>query len=780
MFASSRPFSLWAGLTAAAVASIFHAAPASGQDLLDALTSKVQIEALETSINPETGVAEAKGEVHIKYEDVEIFANEAEYYGSSGDIHAKGDVEIYKAGLLYRGAGAIYNIETEEITANDLRGGLDPLYFDAGEFKSPTTEIDVINLTDTELTTHDSATPNYHFKAKAIDIYPDDRVVFRKVTVYAGNTPVLWLPYFSQPFDEELGYIFTPGYSSNWGMFLLNQYGVMIGDHTIAQYKLDLRSERGIAGGITLKSVRHREKENFGEIQLYYAQDSDPTLTRTGVRSESSSRSELDQERYRVNVQHRIYLPGPEESTFYVDIDINKLSDEFFYEDFFPSEFRLDPQPDNVVSIVKQFQNAELNVLGRFQVNDFFQTDTRLPEIALDFVRQPIFAGLFYEGETSLGIYEENMADAAVRRIQNTISSLEEQLADPLISTLDPTFDEAEARSMLDSLRAQIGEVGFTRFHTYHQVLYPKMLGGWLSLVPRVGIGATAYTDVAGDGASDTRMAYSAGFEASFKMTKEYNDVQIPSLGVDEIRHIAQPYMEYSYLTVDGMEDGFRSIDRLVPSTRLRPLNVSQFTAIDDLASWNVLRLGMRNTLQTRRGTGSYNWLTLNSYFDSYFDDPEFDRDFSNFFNEVRWDPLPWLRVSLDSQVPVFGGDFDFLEVGSRVTFMPTSNFEFTVGHRWLEDHPFFEDSSQIDLRAYWRVTDNWGLGASQRYEFDDSTLELQQYSIHRDLTSWTASLGAMIQDHRGENEYGIVFMLSLKDFPQVNIPLNIDPSGGN
>ena len=65
-----------------------------------------------------------------------------------------------------------------------------------------------------------------------------------------------------------------------------------------------------------------------------------------------------------------------------------------------------------------------------------------------------------------------------------------------------------------------------------------------------------------------------------------------------------------------------------------------------------------------------------------------------------------------------------------------------------------------------------------ERYELDDNTLEVQQYSIHRDMTSWTASLGALIRDNRGAEEYGIIFALTLKEFPRVSIPLQLDPSG--
>jgi hypothetical protein len=113
------------------------------------------------------------------------------------------------------------------------------------------------------------------------------------------------------------------------------------------------------------------------------------------------------------------------------------------------------------------------------------------------------------------------------------------------------------------------------------------------------------------------------------------------------------------------------------------------------------------------------------------------------------------------------------------MTFMPTDYLDFSVGHRLLQDHPFFEDSSLVDFRIYARINENWGVSAYERYELDDSTLETQQYSVHRDLTSWVAAVGATIRDNRGETDYGLLFSLTLKDFPSVRIPVDFDPQAG-
>jgi len=167
----------------------------------------------------------------------------------------------------------------------------------------------------------------------------------------------------------------------------------------------------------------------------------------------------------------------------------------------------------------------------------------------------------------------------------------------------------------------------------------------------------------------------------------------------------------------------------------------------------------------------------MNNYFDTYLEDPEFNRDFSNFFTDIEWHPLPWLTASTTAQVPLFDNALDFSEISTSLSFMPTDWFRFGVRHYFLTDHPTFANSDLYALTTYTRLSDNWGFSTAHRFEADDGTLEYQQYSVHRDLASWTASVGGIIRDNRdGENEYGILLSLTLKAFPRVSLPVDFQP----
>jgi LPS-assembly protein len=151
------------------------------------------------------------------------------------------------------------------------------------------------------------------------------------------------------------------------------------------------------------------------------------------------------------------------------------------------------------------------------------------------------------------------------------------------------------------------------------------------------------------------------------------------------------------------------------------------------------------------------------------------DRTFSNLYNDLRFQPVPWLAMGVETQFPVWDGGSGFNEFSTYMRVMPAPNVEVAFGYRWLDNHPVLEDSNRIDLRAFVRLNENWGIGTQQVMRFDDGTLELQQYTVHRDLGNWVAGVGLSSRDNALKQEYGVMFSLSLKELPAVSLPFSID-----
>ena len=807
---------------ALATFTLFCVTGVQGQTVLDSLTSDLNIEGLETTYDPDTGLAIAKGDVHISYSDVEIRCGMASYNATTGEVIARDEVVIWKAGITYKGDNIIYNANTGDISGDAVRSSM-PMaignfFYSADKFETKTKLIQRVDATDTYLTTHDSEKPNFRLRARSLTIYPDDRVVLKNVTVLAGDTPVFYLPSISQPLDDEANYKFNPGYQSRWGAFLLNQYSAIHGDHTLAKYHLDLRSARGVGVGGDFRSLRQKSNwANLTGLKLYYQNDTDPSLNKTSV-----PRGPVPTNRYRVNFQHRIYLPGPEKSTWYMDFDINKISDAHFYEDFFFNDYRGNPEPDNQLSLIHSDPRYVASLMARFQANNFYAVGEKLPELSIDWTRRPLWnSGIFHQGTLSAGVYRNQLSNTTT----NTFQSLQNyaiagvgggggnpnkdlQIADFLGLPRGAAIGVPEYAAAQGLLGAQLGGTGFGRVHTYHELLYPKTLLGWLNVVPRIGAGFTHYAGIDGgirnvnptNGVANnfnsfTRGIFHAGLDVSFKVSKNWEDYRNDTLGLDGLRHTMQPYANVSYLSVNSPSGIIPKVDGLSRTTRPRSIDVPLYSAVDDLRSWNVTRLGVRNYLQTRRDyTKEYNnssFLSandspeqtytlagMNTYVDAFFDDPEFNRSLSNLYNELFFRPVPWANLWMDMQLPITGGKGNYTELNQGITFMPSNSLSVTLGHQYISDNPYFQNSNLMFSRIYARLTDNWGLAANHVFEMDDGTLEFQSYSVTRDLTSWIASIGAMMRDNRGgRSEIGVLFSLTLKDFPGLTLPLDIDPN---
>jgi hypothetical protein len=451
--------------------------------------------------------------------------------------------------------------------------------------------------------------------------------------------------------------------------------------------------------------------------------------------------------------------------------------------------------------------------MAKFKVNNFYRTTTRLPELSVDFTRRPLWgSGIHHQGTISAGIYNEvvgKQEQGELLRLQTLgFGGLAAVLADPLsasssyLSLLgrdrNSSLTAADVTQGLGVISSRLQEPDFVRFHTYHELLYPKTFMGWLNVAPRIGAGMTSYGSIDGSITglqSFTRGILHAGLDVSFKLTKTWSDMTSETFGVNGLRHVFQPYLNISYL--DASQDaGLPAIDRLSPTTRARSIDVPLFTAVDSLRSWNVTRVGFRNLLQTKRDyiTGNtfgsfyeipgggdsqtYTLAGMNTFVDVFAKDPEFGRDISNLYNELFWRPVPWITLRSDNQIPISGGMGSFTEFNNGIMWQPSRHTAVELGHQFISDHPFFQDSSLIYSRFYARLSDNYGLNMNHIYEADDGTLEFQSYSLYRDLSSWVASIGVMARDNRsGASDFGILLSFTLKDMPQVNFDLDIDPN---
>ena len=745
--------------------------------------------------NPEEGIS-LGGPVHVTGDNgLEIFSNRAKVDFKAQTVTFEGDVSVYQGSILQRGQRSIYFYETGIIDASELRISMDSILLESGKFTSEGSGSDRVFIGENAgITTHDVQNPSFWVRSDKTTVYPGERVTFKNLKVYAGDTPVFWLPYLSQPLDGELGYHFVPGARTNWGPFLMNTYGIMLGGEPnlltgenedawlLSRWKVDLRATRGVAFGLDLVDTRQEYQEEISGLSFYYAHDLDPQNSRTGI-----PRIRVNESRFDITLKTRYEIDIEPDADWRLDTNLNLLSDKYYLEDFDPRLFSTNPVPDNTIGIFRRDDDSLLSIFGRFRVNDFYRSDTQLPEIALDQVRKPIFdSPILHEGQTSFSIRGVEAANITRRNVLDPLLSL--PIGDPQVPGLllqlngyeRNLVEQIRALDAINSadpriplLRAQLLDTGYNRFHTNHSFTAPLTYKDWFSLTPHIGGAYTHYSGVQGPAVSDARFLLHGGTEAALKFSKNYGDIRNRDLGVDGLLHVFQPYVNWSVTSSEELALDYPKIDRLTFTTRPRSLDPMRYTAIDEFDSWNIIRFGARNQLITHRDDQSHEWLHLDTYIDSYVNDPEGTRDYSNLYNDVCWQPLPWLGVDLETQLPVFDSGSGFSELSTRVRFMPNENWEFSVAYRQLNNHAVLLDSTRIDLTTYIRLSENWGVGSRHIFEMDDGTIELQEYTLQRELGDWIAGVGLSHMDNRYQDEFGIIFSLTLKSFPSASLPLS-------
>lgn len=673
--------------------------------------------------NLEKGIWTAAQRVIVRYgTNVVLVADQVSIDNETANVLAEGNVTLQSDGGYWRGEQLQYNFQTGEVKAHDFKVGVPPVYIAGRELEGNQTN-QVYTIKDARITTDDIADPGYFVRAKRVTLIPGKLVEADNATLYLGDVPVMVLPKYSRNLRRHPSHFyFTPGYRSMYGPYLLGSYRWQATTNVSTAMNLDYRLKRGVGFGPDVSY--DFDRWGAGALTGYYTQDNDPGRTIEG--------KEITDDRYRIRFSHQAII----RTNLTATASLHKQSDPRIVRDFFETEYREDPQPQSFLEIEQLWPNFSLNLLASEQFNSFFQAVERSPDLKLTAIRQRLgVSPLFYEGETS----------AAYLRFQPGLGS----------STNDYSAFRAD---------------------TFHQLLLPQTYFGWLNFVPRVGGRFTHYGETEGGGIdrdSQDRAVFNTGAELSFKAHRIWHNARSSFWEVDGIRHIIQPSVNYVFVpdpTAAPRE--LPQFDTELQTLRLMPIDFPDFNAIDSIDSQNVLRLTLRNKVQTKRAGEIDNLLNWGLYTDFRID-PRSDQDsFADLFSDLDLKPRSWLLLSSEVRFDV--EDSNVRLARHRATFVPNNIWNLSLGHWYFREDPALGPDSGNNLihtSFYYRFNENWGTRLTHHYEAQDGVLEEQYYTIYRDLRSWTAALTFRVRNNRTEpNDYAIALTFSLKAFPRFSL----------
>lgn len=685
------------------------------------------------SYDPDSGVGTAENGVIVKYKDAahgeaSLYADRITFNQTSGQVTAEGSITLQRDGQAWSGERLEYNFRTGTMGAANYRTGKPP-FFVAGDSLLGSDKAGNYSAEGAYLTTDDGKNPNYRIRAKRIQIVSGKHFVARNAVVYIGKIPVMYLPWLKANLDRRGNrWSITPGYRSLHGGYLLSTYHYQALTNLNARLNLDYRTQRGVGGGPDLQY--DLGKFGSGEAQSYYMYDKTP--------EKDSDGNPIPNDRFRFRLSHRV----PIRTNFTAKAVIEKLSDERIQPDFFESEHRRNPQPRSFLEIEQLGQNFSLSLLAQPRVNDFYERIERLPEIKLNVFRQQIGQlPLYYESESSAGYLGHRFAKT--NRLANHAAYKDFQAA---------------------------------RLDTWHQIVLPITFFNWLNFVPRSGGRYTYYTATHGDSLEEQRRGvFHIGMEANFRASRTYDAVTNRFWSIRGLRHIVQPSINYAYIPKPStLPQILPQFDSELPSLWQLPIQFPDYNSIDSIDAQNVLRLGLRNKLQTKRGPNNtvQPFLDWNLFADWHINPrPAQTSDLSS---DLDLYPRDWMsfhsliRYSLDE------GNLRF--ANHQITLLPNNVWSLTLGHLYLRNEPKYpvswgEGNDVFYNTLYYRLNENWGARLSHQFEARDGTLEEQSYTVYRDFRSWTGAFSFRVRDERnGSQDYTLAAILSLKAFPRFGL----------
>ncbi len=721
----------------------------------------VVVKADQYEFDPNTGRGVGTGNVRIEYEDVKLRADVVEVNVRTKDVKARGHVFLQRGVFVWRGDRVSGNFERRDFTVGDYAAETGVWYARGkrGEhFPNGRVELDDVALSTCEYLTAPEPHAHYSISARKVIYYPDGRFKAYHTVYRIGRVPVFYVPvmYGDTRSGPNSSIEISPGYGSDWGAYLLLGRRWRIGEDSSTKLMLHLRTKNGVAVG---NETRIRTPRSETEFLVYGLHDLDPPETERGY----NRRFEVEDNRYRARFYHRQRLTDH----LSLRLNLDALSDIDMLEDWFEGEYDRFRQPATFADLTYAGEAVAFSLSARPRVNDFYSAVERLPEARFDVFRRELgTAGLYYQSQTTAGRLRMKWRD----------------------------FDKDRAPGLADPLDYEAW-----RLDSLHFLYLPISIRDGTQIIPRAGMRVTYYSrssdrplgtedlnnlfevdnpDNANSalpivnyddaGGSRTRLAGELGVEAAAKFFRVWDSFKKPTWGIDGLRHIVQPYVNYTYAP-DPSEDR---------------RHLYFFDETDRLIEQNFVRVGVRQRLQTRRRRRIYDLARMDAYADFHF---HRERGYDHAGNlgakfeiKATEDLKVWGLLLADMGGPALERGELALQMGNpnrlrwtlsylfRKHFIPRTLY--SMGS-YLDDLSWsvpvsreFDRAHSLQLALDFPLGEKTSARMEWEYDVVEKELYRQAYRILRDLHCW---MGAF--EVGSENgDLRVLLMLYLKAFPNV------------
>ena len=708
-----------------------------------------------------------EGNAYLPVGELEIFADQIIVNTHSRDFEAAGNIRIFrwqegsgsfpleKIAAMERAADLYvrevvpgyslfgeaeykvkYAVQADKITADKVTGNLASGYFSminpAISYATFVCKADsgvrtpdgVITLKGAEVSSCrylESDSAHYSIAASEIRLTPHEARFYemkhadfdrgdRSILLINGivkvyGIPVFWLPAFYKPKDENPGIAgFQYGKSSSLGYYINLYKQFVLTDDPYSSVKLhaDWYEKRGFGYGAEGRIVAPESRTDFFVYSIY---DRD----RYETDDYDDFRLSIPKSRFDFRISNVTHITPRLDFRGVFDYQ----SDPYFKRDFFTKLYDQDPQPATFAALEQQFDRFGFSLYSRWRVNDFYTVTEKFPELRMDMPRQEIFdTGIYYQSETSAAYMRRKWID----------------------------FDDDPPRGY-----SKLKDYDNFRFDTTHFFYYP-IANRYFSLVPRAGFRLTTYSHTSKGkvrnedlqkmfaavepqsdgryrfnnydrkGGSKVRLIGELGFELSTKFHNTWQDLQSGFFRIDGLRHIVQPYMNYTF----------------IPKPTLDRKKIYFFDDVDRITKQNFVRFGVVNRLQTRRGNSVEDLLYMENYWDIHMEKEDGLSQCGNVGTLMSLKLFKGLSVNTEFLIDVAGDSevadtirhgrnagktglaLDWLNLWNiNVTYSPAKDWEFSFGYKYTRPYSMRSSYSmgstltQVNAASYFEQFNN-------------------------------------------------------------------------
>lgn len=475
----------------------------------------VELKGDKVSFNNQENKFEAEGNVVVTRGGVKIYADAMQFYRQEKIAIAQGNVIVENVKGTISGDKMTYNLESQTGNFTNAHIATDP-YYGKGTIISKTGPQEV-NIQDGYLTTCDHDKPHFRLQAKEITVEPGKKAQAKRVKMFVGPMPLMYLPRYTQSLvDRRPRYSLTPGYSKDFGFYVLQAWRYDFNERVNGVFHADLYDRKGAGVG---GDVNYRTK-NFGEgaIRTYYINEYN--IGDKHIWEDRQIKATY-RDRYKAEWFHRWEVDDKTNATW----QYYRLSDADFLKDFFERENRNDPDPSTYFVMTRLLTYGTLGLTVQSRVNRFNTEVERLPEVSYNLSNQALGnSGFFFKNTSSYVNLVKKFAAPSETNLETKRVDTQNELSYPM-------------------------KIAFLEFKPY--------VGGQHTYYSRT-INRADYNSVRGQ--------FWTGADVSTKFSRVYDvNGKFWGMNINKLRHIIAPSIGYFYAHDPSIEsaklDQFDPID---------------------------------------------------------------------------------------------------------------------------------------------------------------------------------------------------------------------------